>query len=103
MVAGPYLHRGADARAEAASDVGIVVEGDLVAAEAEAVDIRPVDGDGGQRFDEGAVAERAEAVAGVGAYTHGGGIERVGEAQGLVSSCMRCTLSRVSTNSPPLK
>jgi hypothetical protein len=80
--AGPHLHRGADSQAQAASDVGIVVEGDLVAAEVEAVDIGPVDGDGGERLDEGAMAERAEAVARVGPDTDGGGIERVGKAQG---------------------
>jgi hypothetical protein len=48
----------------------------------EAVDIGPVDGDGGQRLDEGAMAERAEAVTRVGPETDGCGIERVGEAQG---------------------
>jgi hypothetical protein len=41
----------------------------LLAAEAEAVDIGPVDGDGGKRLDEGPAIERAEAIARVGPDT----------------------------------
>jgi hypothetical protein len=63
------LHGGADAQAQASSDIGVVVEGDFVAAEAEAVDVGPVDGNGGQRLDEGPAIERAEAIARVGPDT----------------------------------
>jgi hypothetical protein len=78
------VHSCMDVHAEpkSSSDIGVVVERDLVAAEGEAVNIGPIDGDGGKRLDEGAAVERSEAVARVGVDTHGGRIERAREAKG---------------------
>ena len=84
--AGPGLHGGAGAQTQAASDIGIVIEGDGVAAEAEPVDVRPHHLDRGQRLEEGAAREAAEAVAGVGAHAQRRGVEGIREAERGVGS-----------------